>query len=197
MRTAEIVRNTNETRIQINLNLDGTGKYDIDTGAGFLNHMLELFTRHGRFDLKIRAEGDLNVDMHHTAEDVGIALGMAFSRALGDMRGIARYGNFTMPMDESLVLVALDFSGRPHLNYGLQVKTEKVGQFDSELVKEFFLGVCRAAQLTLHLKQLDGENTHHIFEAAFKGFGRCLKQAVAVEEKFADEIPSTKGIIKN
>lgn len=197
MRTAEIIRNTNETKIEINLSLDGTGKYDIDTGAGFLNHMLELFARHGRFDLMVRAEGDADVDLHHTAEDVGIALGMAFSRALGDMRGITRYGSFTMPMDESLILVALDFSGRPYLNYGLDVKTEKVGRFDCELVKEFFLGFCRAAGLTLHLKQLDGENTHHIFEAAFKGVGRALKQAVAVDEKFANEIPSTKGVIKN
>lgn len=197
MRKAEIVRNTNETQIEIALNLDGSGKYDIDTGAGFLTHMLELFARHGRFDLKMRATGDTDVDMHHTAEDVGIALGMAFSQALGNMRGIVRYGSFVMPMDESLVLAALDLSGRTHLNYDLHVKTEKVGQFDAELIKEFFLGFCRAAQITLHLKQLDGENTHHIFEAAFKGFGRAMKQAVAVDENYADEIPSTKGIIKN
>lgn len=197
MRTAEIIRNTNETKIEITLNLDGDGKYDIDTGIGFLNHMLELFTRHGRFDLKLRAQGDTDVDMHHTVEDAGIALGMAFSQALGDMRGITRYGSFMLPMDESLVLSALDVSGRPYLNYDLRVNTEKVGQFDTELVKEFFLGFCRSAQITLHLKQLDGDNTHHIFEAAFKGFGRALRQAVAVEDRFANEIPSTKGIIKN
>lgn len=197
MRQADIARNTKETQIQISINLDGKGSFDGNTGVGFLDHMLELFSHHGRFDMNIYAKGDIQVDAHHTVEDVGITLGKAFAEALGDMRGITRYGSFLLPMDESLVLVALDFSGRPHLTYGLKIPAQRVGDFDSELAQEFFLGFCRAAGLTLHLKQLEGANSHHIIEAAFKGFGRALRQAVAVDLSSADEIPSTKGMLKN
>lgn len=195
MRTGEITRNTTETQVGVKLNLDGTGRYDCKTGAGFLDHMLELAARHGRFDLTVKAEGDTHVDFHHTVEDVGIALGKAFAEALGDLRGITRYGSFLLPMDESLVLVALDFSGRAYLNYDMQVPAAKAGDFDTELVEEFFMGFCRAAAVTLHVKQLAGKNAHHIIEAAFKGFGRALRQAVAIDAAFADEIPSTKGLL--
>lgn len=195
MRTAEIARNTTETRISLRLELDGTGKYDIRTGVGFLDHMLELFTRHGRFDLTVRCEGDTHVDAHHTTEDVGIALGQAFAQALGSKAGITRYGSFLLPMDEALIQVALDISGRSHLSYGLQPPTARVGDFDTELVEEFFAGFARSLGLTLHLRQLAGTNTHHIIEGAFKGFGRALGQAVAIEEKYRDEIPSTKGVL--
>lgn len=197
MRQADITRNTKETQIKIAINLDGKGTLDGKTGVGFLDHMLELLAHHGRFDMNIYAKGDVQVDFHHTVEDVGITLGKAFTEALGDMRGITRYGSFILPMDESLVLVSLDFSGRPHLAYDLQIPAQKVGDFDTELVQEFFLGFCRAAGLTLHLKQLAGDNSHHIIEAAFKGFGRALKQAVAIDPSSADEIPSTKGMLKN
>lgn len=197
MRKSDVIRNTNETQIQISLNLDGKGKFDSETGVGFLDHMLEMMTRHGRFDLTIRALGDVEVDFHHVVEDVGIALGKAFADALGDMRGITRYGSFLLPMDESLVLVALDFSGRPYLGYDLRIPCAKVGSLDVEVIKEFFFGFCRSAGVTLHIKQIEGENAHHIFEAAFKGFGRALSQAVAVGGAFADEIPSTKGILRN
>lgn len=195
MRKTETARNTGETQIKISLNLDGTGIYDGESNLGFLNHMLELMTRHGRFDLNINATGDTEVDLHHITEDTGITLGKAFSAALGDMRGITRYGSFMLPMDESLVLVAIDYSGRPHLSYDLHIPSPKVGDFDTELVEEFFLGFCRSAGMTLHLKQLAGENSHHIIEAAFKGFGRALKQAVTIDTAFADEIPSTKGTL--
>lgn len=197
MRKSEVTRNTSETQIKISINLDGTGIYEGDTSVGFLNHMLELMTRHGRFDLTFKALGDVEVDLHHIVEDAGITLGKAFSDALGDMRGITRYGSFLLPMDESLVLTALDFSGRAHLSYDLRIPSSKVGEFDTELVEEFFLGFCRSAGLTLHLKQLAGENSHHIIEAAFKGFGRALKQAVTIDAAFANEIPSTKGMLKN
>lgn len=195
MRKTEVARNTGETQIKISLNLDGTGIYDGESNLGFLNHMLELMTRHGRFDIHVKATGDTEVDLHHITEDTGITLGKAFSDALGDMRGITRYGSFMLPMDESLVLVAIDYSGRPHLSYDLHIPSPKVGDFDTELVEEFFLGFCRSAGLTLHLKQLAGENSHHIIEAAFKGFGRALKQAVTIDTAFADEIPSTKGTL--
>lgn len=195
MRKTEIVRNTGETQIKISLNLDGTGIYDGESNLGFLNHMLELMTRHGCFDLYVKAVGDTEVDMHHITEDTGITLGKAFSDALGDMRGITRYGSYLLPMDESLVLTALDFSGRPHLSYDLHIPSPKVGEFDTELVEEFFQGLCRSAGLTLHLKQLAGENSHHIIEAAFKGFGRALRQAVTIDAAFANEIPSTKGTL--
>lgn len=194
MRRAEIVRKTNETDIRLCIDLDGSGKSSIKTGCGFLDHMLELFSRHARFDLEIEATGDTYVDYHHTAEDVGIALGQALKQALGDCRGINRYGYFLLPMDEALALVSLDVSGRAHLSCSLNVK-DKVGDFDTELVPEFFAAVCRNAGLTLHIKQLDGLNTHHIIEAVFKGFGRALGSAVAVSEAWKGEVPSTKGVL--
>ncbi len=195
MRTAEINRKTNETDIRLRLSLDGTGKSSIQSGVGFLDHMLTLFARHGRFDLELVCNGDTYVDDHHSVEDIGIALGQAFSQALGDKRGIIRYGSFILPMDESLILTAVDISGRPYLNYDLHIPTQKVGSFDTELTEEFFLGFIRNANLTLHIKQLEGKNSHHIIEGAFKSFGRSMKQAVAVDEAFRDEIPSTKGVL--
>jgi len=195
MRTAEICRKTAETDICLTLELDGTGKSSVKTGCGFLDHMLTLFAAHGRFDLNLTCRGDTWVDDHHTVEDVGIALGDAFARAMGEKRGIVRYGDFLLPMDEALVLCAVDFSGRSYLQYGLTLKTEKVGTMDTELVQEFWLGFVRHAGATLHLKQLDGENTHHIIEAAFKAAGRAMARAVAIDEKYRDEIPSTKGVL--
>ena len=195
MRTAEIVRNTAETKIYLTLNLDGTGKSDIQTKVGFLDHMLTLFAKHGRFDLTISCDGDTWVDDHHTVEDVGIALGQAFAMALGDKRGITRYGNMILPMDESLILTAVDISGRSYLGYELDIPTQKVGTFDTELVEEFWLGFVRNAQCTLHIRKLAGTNSHHIIEGAFKSAGRSLRAAVAIEEAFANEIPSTKGVL--
>ncbi|MBR1535170.1 MAG: imidazoleglycerol-phosphate dehydratase HisB [Ruminococcus sp.] len=195
MRTAEINRKTNETDIRLKIDLDGTGKSVIQSGVGFLDHMLTLFARHGRFDLTLNCDGDTYVDDHHSVEDIGIALGQAFSQALGDKRGIIRYGSFILPMDESLILTAVDISGRAHLNYDLHIPTQKVGTFDTELTEEFFLGFVRNANLTLHIKQLEGKNSHHIIEGAFKSFGRSMKQAVAVDAQFKDEIPSTKGVL--
>lgn len=195
MRNCEITRNTNETKIALALKLDGSGRYQNDTGCGFLNHMLDLFSRHGRFDLAVSCQGDAEVDYHHTVEDIGIALGTAFSQALEDKKGICRYGSFLLPMDESLVLCALDISGRDCLVFDVAIPSQKVGDFDTELVKEFLLGFCRAFGLTLHIKLLNGENSHHIIEAIFKGLGRALAQAVTVDVKYADEIPSTKGIL--
>ena len=195
MRTAEIVRNTAETKISLTLNLDGTGKSDIQTKVGFLDHMLTLFAKHGRFDLDVSCDGDTWVDDHHTVEDVGIALGQAFAVALGDKRGIIRYGNMILPMDESLILTAVDISGRGYLGYELDIPTQKVGTFDTELVEEFWLGFVRNAQCTLHIRKLAGTNSHHIIEGAFKSAGRSLRAAVAIEEAFANEIPSTKGVL--
>ena len=195
MRTAEIVRNTGETQIKLSINLDGNGEYTVNTGCGFLNHMLELFARHGGFDLQVECSGDIDVDFHHTVEDVGIVLGSALKHALGDCRGIVRYGSFLLPMDESLVLCALDISGRDCLVYGLNIPAQKVGDFDTELCEEFFTALCRSAGITLHLKQLDGKNSHHIIEAAFKGFARALKAAVSIDSANADRIPSTKGVL--
>lgn len=195
MRTAKIERNTAETKILLELNLDGTGKGEIATGCGFLDHMLTLFSRHGSFDLTVRCQGDTYVDDHHTVEDIGIALGKALEIALGEKRGITRYGSFLLPMDEALILCALDISGRGYLGFGLEIPTAKVGSFDTELVEEFFLGFTRNANITLHLKQLDGKNSHHIIEGAFKAFGRALAQACAIDEKHAGEIPSTKGVL--
>ncbi len=196
MRTSVITRKTAETDISLTLYLDGVGKSVISTGIGFLDHMLTLFARHGSFDLDVTCNGDLVVDSHHSVEDIGICLGQAFREALGDKRGIVRYGSFLLPMDEALVLVALDISGRAHLSYGLSIPTQKVGEFDTELVEEFLLGFCRSMSLTLHVKQLAGTNSHHIIEAAFKGLGRALRQATAVDKDHADEIPSTKGILE-
>ena len=195
MRKATISRNTAETKINLTLNLDGTGKSEIATGVGFLDHMLTLFAKHGRFDLTVSCQGDTWVDDHHTAEDVGIALGQAFKTALGDKRGIVRYGNMILPMDESLILTAVDLSGRGYLGYDLQIPTQKVGTFDTELVEEFWLGFIRNAECTLHIRKITGTNSHHIIEGAFKSAGRSLRAAVAIEAAFADEIPSTKGVL--
>ena len=195
MRKAEINRNTAETQIFLTLDLDGTGKGDIKTGVGFLDHMLVLFRKHGRFDLTVACTGDTWVDDHHTTEDVGIALGQAFKTALADKKGIARNGNMILPMDESLILTAVDLSGRGYLGYDVQIPTQKVGTFDTELVEEFWLGFVRNAEATLHIRQLAGTNSHHIIEGIFKSAGRSLRAAVAIEAAFADEIPSTKGVL--
>ncbi len=195
MRTAEINRKTAETDIALSLNLDGTGKSEIDTGCGFLNHMLTLFAKHGRFDLSVKCAGDTDVDDHHTAEDIGICLGDAFARALGDMRGIVRYGNTILPMDEALILSAVDISGRGKFVPDLKIPTEKVGTFDTELVFEFFEALVRRANVTLHVRQLAGENSHHIIEGAFKSVARSLRAAVKIDLETAGEIPSTKGVL--
>ena len=195
MRTAQINRKTNETDISLSLNLDGSGKSDIRTGVGFLDHMLALFARHGRFDLSVACSGDTNVDDHHSVEDVGIALGDALKTALGEKRGIVRYGSMLLPMDETLVLCALDCSGRAYLKFTAEIPSQKIGSFDTELVEEFFLAFARTAGVTLHIKQMDGENSHHIVEAMFKAFGRALGQAVRIDPNYADEIPSTKGVL--
>ena len=193
MRTSEITRNTAETKITLKLNLDGTGKSQIDTGVGFLDHMLTLFAVHGKFDLTVICNGDTGVDDHHSVEDIGICLGQAFQQALGDKRGITRYGSFLLPMDEALILSAVDISGRSCLSYGLDIPTEKIGTFDTELVEEFFLGFTRNCPMSLHLRQLAGTNSHHIVEGAFKSVGRALKAAVALDG--SNDIPSTKGVL--
>ena len=195
MRNAQITRDTNETKIKLNLTLEGAGKSEIKTGVGFLDHMLTLFAAHGHFDMRVECTGDLEVDAHHTVEDVGIALGQAFDKALGERRGITRYGSFLLPMDEALVMIALDISGRPHLSYDIETGEQTAGAMDAGLVEEFFLGFTRAAGVTLHIEQHRGKNAHHIFEAAFKGFGRAMAQAVAIEAGREGEIPSTKGIL--
>ena len=195
MRTATITRKTAETDIDLNLNLDGKGTAAVDSGCGFLDHMLTLFARHGRFDLTLGCKGDVYVDDHHTVEDIGIALGQAFAQALGDKRGIIRYADTTLPMDEALILTAVDISGRSFLAYDLQIPTEKVGTFDTELVEEFWLAFVRNAGLTLHIRQLAGRNSHHIIEGTFKSAARSLKQAVAIDSQYFDEIPSTKGVL--
>ena len=195
MRQAEIERKTKETDVRIVLKLDGTGKNEIDTGVGFLNHMLELFSAHGRFDLQVKCKGDTWVDDHHSVEDVGIALGQAFDRALGDRRGIRRYGQRVLPMDEALILSAVDLSGRDFLGWDMSIPTEKVGTFDTELAEEFFLGFVRNAKCTLHVRQLSGSNSHHILEGAFKCVARALREAAELDPAFADEIPSTKGTL--
>ena len=195
MRTAEINRKTGETDIALCLNLDGSGKASIATGCGFLDHMLTLFARHGRFDLTVSCKGDTWVDDHHTVEDIGIALGQAFAWALGDKRGIFRYGDVALPMDETLILSAVDISGRSYLGYALEIPAQKVGTFDTELVEEFWLGFVRNAQITLHIRQLAGTNSHHIIEGAFKSVARSLRSAVAIDPEFAGEIPSTKGVL--
>ena len=195
MRNAQIVRKTAETDIKLNLELDGTGKSEIDTGCGFMNHMLTLFAKHGRFDIELKCAGDTDVDDHHTVEDIGIALGKAFREALGDKRGIVRYGSMLLPMDEALIMSAVDISGRGHLEYGLEIPAQKVGAFDTELVQEFWRGFIRNAGCTLHIRQLAGTNSHHIIEGAFKSVGRSLRAAAAIDPAFADEIPSTKGVL--
>ncbi len=195
MRTSQINRKTSETEIELSLNLDGSGTSNIDTGIGFLDHMLTLFARHGRFDLDIKCKGDIQVDDHHSTEDIGICLGLAFEEALGDMGGINRYANIILPMDESLILCAADISGRSYLEYDLSLPTEKVGSFDTELIEEFFLAFIRKSGITLHIKQLAGSNSHHIIEGTFKAFGRVMKTAVSIDPVLNGEIPSTKGVL--
>ncbi len=195
MRTAEINRKTAETDIKLTLNLDGSGKSNINTGCAFLDHMLTLFAKHSRYDLDVFCNGDIEVDFHHSAEDVGISLGQAFCKAIGDKKGTARYGNMILPMDEALILAATDISGRGHLVYDLRIPTEKVGEFDTELVEEFWLGFIRNANITLHIKQLYGSNSHHIIEGAFKAVARSLKQATEIDSRYSNDIPSTKGVL--
>lgn len=195
MRASEIIRNTAETNIRLSLNLDGAGKSEISTGCGFLDHMLTLFASHGRFDLVVSCKGDTYVDDHHTVEDVGICLGLAFAQALGDKRGINRYGSFLLPMDEALIMTAADISGRSYLCYDLQIPCQKIGSFDTELVEEFFLAFVRNCPMSLHIRKLVGSNSHHITEGCFKSVARTLKQAVKIDADFADEIPSTKGVL--
>lgn len=195
MRTAEIKRKTNETDIALKLNIDGTGSSVIDSGCGFLDHMLTLLAKHARFDLELKCAGDTWVDYHHTVEDIGIALGEAFAQAIGDKRGIVRYGDSVTPMDETLILSAVDISGRDFLNFNMDIPTQKVGDFDTELVEEFWLGFVRNAKITLHIVQLAGKNSHHIIEGAFKSVAKTLRKACAIDLVFKDEIPSTKGVL--
>lgn len=195
MRTSEIKRKTAETDIELFLDIDGTGKSSVDTGCGFLDHMLTLFSKHGRFDLNVKCVGDTDVDYHHSAEDIAIVLGSAFSEALGDMKGIKRYSDIILPMDEALILEAVDVSGRCYLQYDVNIPTQKVGNFDTELVEEFFLAFVRKAGITLHIKMLSGTNSHHIIEGIFKAFGRVMAAACEIDERYKDEIPSTKGIL--
>ena len=195
MRTAEINRRTAETDIRLALNIDGAGRSDIDTGCGFLDHMLTLFARHGRFDLTVKCVGDTRVDDHHTVEDIGICLGTAFAQALGDMAGINRYASTILPMDEALILTAVDVSGRDYLGFELPFPTEKIGGFDTQLVQEFWLGFVRRANVTLHIRKLAGVNSHHIAEGAFKSAARSLRAACAVDPSLNGEIPSTKGVL--
>lgn len=195
MRRAEIKRTTNETDIYLELNIDGSGKSDIDTGCGFLDHMLTLFARHGRFDLTVKCKGDTYVDYHHTTEDIAICLGKAFSDALGDKKGVVRYGNIVLPMDESLILSAVDLSGRGGFYGELGIPTQKVGDFDTELCGEFFIALSNNGGMTLHIRKITGANSHHIIEGAFKASARALKEAVSLDEKFLNEIPSTKGLL--
>ena len=195
MRSAEIKRTTAETDISLKLNLDGTGVSQCATGCGFLDHMLTLFARHGRFDLEVSCKGDTFVDYHHTVEDIGICLGKAFTVALRDKKGITRYGDIMLPMDESLILSAVDISGRGGCYYDLRIPTQKVGDFDTELCQEFWIAFARDAGMTLHIRQIAGSNSHHIIEGTFKSVARSLKAAVRIDREFANEIPSTKGIL--
>ena len=195
MRKAEINRKTTETDVSVLLDLDGAGQSEISTGSGFFDHMLTLFSKHGRFDLTVRCAGDAEVDLHHSVEDIGIALGAAFQETLGDKRGIRRYGDIVLPMDEALVLCAADISGRGYCVMELPVQSEKIGEYDTELTAEFFEAFSRNAGITLHIKKLSGTNAHHTVEAAFKAFGRVLNQAVGIDNAFPEEIPSTKGVL--
>lgn len=195
MRKTEIKRDTNETQITLGINLDGSGKTEIDTGCGFLDHMLTLFTQHGKFDLNVKCKGDTNVDDHHTVEDVGICLGKAFKEAVGDKCGIVRYGNMILPMDEALIIAAVDISGRALLSFDVEIPTEKVGIFDTELIEEFWLAFVRESATTVHFVELAGTNSHHIIEAVFKSAGRAFRQAVSLDAGFENEIPSTKGVL--
>jgi imidazoleglycerol-phosphate dehydratase len=195
MRTAAIKRTTSETDISLELNLDGSGESLINTGCGFLDHMLTLLSKHSKFDLTVKCNGDTNVDYHHTVEDIGIALGQALKEALGNKSGINRYADTVLPMDEALILTAIDISGRAFLGYNMNIPSQKVGDFDTELVEEFFLGFVRNAEITLHIRQLSGTNSHHIIEGAFKSAARSLRAAVAIDSDYSDEIPSTKGVL--
>ena len=195
MRSSQISRDTAETKIKLSLELDGTGRSDIRTGIGFLDHMLTLFAKHGHFDLDIICDGDIYVDYHHSVEDIGIVLGEAFNEALGDKRGICRYGDIILPMDEALILAAVDISGRSFLGYELNIPTEKVGSFDTELTEEFWTAFTSNARINLHLRQLAGRNSHHIIEGAFKAAARALRKAATVDAEYADELPSTKGVL--
>ncbi|WP_417811743.1 imidazoleglycerol-phosphate dehydratase HisB [Thalassospira alkalitolerans] len=195
MRKARIERNTNETQITVELNLDGTGIYDVETGVGFLDHMLEQLSRHSLMDLKVRAKGDLHIDFHHTTEDTGIAIGQAFSQALGDKKGINRYGSCLLPMDEALTRVALDCSNRPYLIWNVEFTRDKLGDMDTELFREWFQGFAQAAGLTLHVENLYGDNNHHIVESAFKALARSLRTAIEIDPRKSDAIPSTKGVL--
>jgi imidazoleglycerol-phosphate dehydratase len=194
-RQAQLSRTTAETDIHLNLNLDGKGESTIQSGCGFLDHMLTLFAKHGGFDLSLTCDGDTYVDDHHTVEDIGIVLGQAFAKALGDKKGVGRYGSMTLPMDESLILAAVDLSGRSYLGFALDIPTARVGSFDTELVEEFWLAFTRNAQCTLHLRKIAGTNSHHVIEGAFKAAARALRQAVAIDPMRADELPSTKGVL--
>lgn len=195
MRIAEINRKTAETDIKLSLNIDGSGESKINSGCGFLDHMLTLFAKHGRFDLNVECNGDMCVDAHHTTEDIGIVLGQAFKKALGDKKGIVRYGNMILPMDEALILSAVDFSGRAYLGFDAEIPSQKVGDFDTELCEEFFLAFVREAECTLHIREMAGKNSHHIIEGIFKSVARSFKQATSIDMNFADEIPSTKGVL--
>jgi imidazoleglycerol-phosphate dehydratase len=195
MRECEIVRKTGETDIRLALNLDGKGESVIDTGCGFLDHMLTLFSKHAGYGLQVTCKGDTHVDYHHTTEDIGIALGQAFYKAIGDKRGIRRYGDIVLPMDETLIMSAVDISGRDYLAFGLDIPSAKVGDFDTELCEEFFLAFVREAKITLHIRQLAGKNAHHIIEGTFKAVARSLAKATAIDEAKKDEVPSTKGVL--
>jgi imidazoleglycerol-phosphate dehydratase len=194
-RTASVRRATKETDVSVSLNLDGTGQAQNHTGVPFLDHMLDQITAHGLLDLSAQATGDVQIDDHHTNEDVGITFGQALGKALGDRKGIQRFGHFIAPLDEALVQVALDFSGRPHLSYGLEIPTQRVGTYDTQLVREFFVAIVNHAQMTLHIRQLDGINSHHIIEATFKAFARSLRMAVEIDPRRQHEIPSSKGVL--
>lgn len=194
-RTSSVSRTTGETDVQVALNIDGTGKCSADTGIPFLDHMLHQISSHGLIDLDVKATGDLEIDDHHTNEDVGITLGMALTKALGDRQGIVRFGHFVAPLDESLIQVALDFSGRPHLSYGLSIPTQRVGTYDTQLIREFFVAIVNHSQMTLHIRQLDGINSHHIIEATFKAFARAMRMATEIDPRRAGKIPSSKGVL--
>ncbi len=194
-RTASVTRTTGETEVKVSLNLDGRGKCEVDTGIPFLDHMLHQISSHSLIDLEIKAKGDLEIDDHHTNEDVGITLGQALAKALGDRKGIVRFGHFVAPLDEALIQVALDFSGRPHLSYGLEIPTQRVGNYDTQLVREFFVAVVNHSQMTLHIRQLDGINSHHIIEATFKAFARSMRMALEIDPRRTTSIPSSKGVL--
>ena len=194
-RTASVSRTTGETDVKVELNIDGTGKCNADTGIPFLDHMLHQISSHGLIDLNVKATGDIEIDDHHTNEDVGITLGMALAQALGDRKGIVRFGHFIAPLDEALMQVALDFSGRPHLSYGLEIPTQRVGNYDTQLVREFFVAIVNHSQMTLHIRQLEGINSHHIIEATFKAFARAVRMATEVDPRRAGTIPSSKGVL--